>query len=77
MLPYASRRKHVDHISPFLHPWAVEFQRNMNWFMPSVSQQLGYVVPVALLRSVQLGAEELVVVFFAVEEVGALVLEPE
>lgn len=49
----------------------------MNWFMPSVSQQLGYVLPVALLRSVQLGAEELVVVFFAVEEVGALVLEPE
>ena len=49
----------------------------MNWFMPSVSQQLEYVVPVALLRSVQLGADELVVVFLAAGEVGALVSEPE
>lgn len=77
MLPYASRKKHVDHISSFLHPRAVAFQRNMYWFMPSVSQQLGYVVPVALLRSVQLGAGELAVVFFTAEELAALVLEPE
>lgn len=61
-LPYASRRKHVDHISPGWHVVVVKFQLNIHWVIPSVSQQLGYVAPVLLLTSVQLGVEELLVV---------------
>lgn len=38
----------------------VKFQLNIHWFICSVSQQLGYVAPVLLLRFVQLGVEELV-----------------
>lgn len=39
----------------------VKFQLNIHWLICKLSQQLGYVAPMLLLRSVQLGAEELVV----------------
>ena len=74
-LPYASRRKHVAHISPGSHVLVVKLQVNIQSFIPKVSQQLGYVAPVLLLRSVQLGLEEFVAVVAG--KVGGLFWEPE